>query len=61
MKGKKPVSLVETTIRNERGETIPVRMNTAGLFSDAGQLLGGGESFQDISRLKALEREKNLK
>ena len=59
VKGKKPVSLVETTIRNKRGETIPVRMNTAGLFSDAGHLLGGVESFQDISRLKALEREKD--
>ena len=59
VKGKKPVSLVETTIRNKWGETIPVRMNTAGLFSDSGHLLGGVESFQDISRLKALEREKN--
>ncbi len=59
VKGKKPVSLVETTIRNKRGETIPVRMNTAGLFSDAGRLIGAVESFQDISRLKALEREKD--
>jgi two-component system, OmpR family, phosphate regulon sensor histidine kinase PhoR len=56
---KKPVSLVETTIRNKRGETIPVRMNTAGLFDDDGQLVGGVESFQDISRLKTLEREKD--
>ena len=59
VKGKKPVSLVETTIRNKRGETIPVRMNTAGLFDDDGHLIGGVESFQDISRLKALEREKD--
>jgi len=59
VKGKRPVSLVETTIRNKRGETIPVRLNTAGLFDDDGHLLGGVESFQDISRLKALEREKD--
>jgi two-component system phosphate regulon sensor histidine kinase PhoR len=34
-------------------------MNTAGLFDDDGHLIGGVESFQDISRLKVLEREKN--
>ncbi len=59
VKGGKPVSLVETTIRKKSGETIPVQMNTAGLFDDDGRLIGGVESFQDISRLKALEREKD--
>jgi two-component system phosphate regulon sensor histidine kinase PhoR len=34
-------------------------MNTAGLFDDDGQLIGAVESFQDVSRLKALEREKD--
>ncbi len=57
--GQKPVSLVETTIRNKWGETIPVRMNTAGLFDDDGHLIGGVESFQDISRLRDLERERD--
>ena len=59
VKGRKPVSLVETTIRNKSGDTIPVWMNTAGLFDAKGHLIGGVESFQDISRLKALEREKD--
>jgi len=59
VKGRKPVSLADTTIRNKWGETIPVRMNTAGLFNDEGHLIGGVESLQDISRLKALEREKD--
>jgi two-component system phosphate regulon sensor histidine kinase PhoR len=49
---------VETTIVDKWGETIPVRINTAGLFDDSGYLIGGVESFQDISRLKRLEREK---
>ncbi len=57
--GHVPISLVESTIRNKWGETIPVRMNTAGLFDNRGNLIGGVESFQDISRLKALERERN--
>jgi PAS domain S-box-containing protein len=53
------VSLVETTIRNRWGEFIPVRMSTAALFDKEGKLLGGIESFHDISRLKTLERERN--
>ncbi len=59
LKGHRPVSLVETTIVNKWGETVPVRMNTAGLFDDNDHLIGGVESFQDISRLKSLEREKD--
>ncbi len=59
LRGHKPVSLVETTIVNKWGETIPVRMNTSGLFDDNDHLIGGVESFQDISRLKRLEREKD--
>jgi PAS domain S-box-containing protein len=55
--GHVPISLIESTIRNKRGEPIPVRMNSAGLFDNSGLLIGGVESFQDISRLKALERE----
>lgn len=59
LNGHKPISLVETTIRGKWKEPVPVRMNTAGLFDGNGQLIGGVESFQDISRLKALEREKD--
>ncbi len=59
LKGHRPVSLVETTIVNKWGETLPVRMNTAGLFDDNDHLIGGVESFQDISYLKTLEREKD--
>lgn len=59
LKGHHPVSLVETTIVNKWGETIPVRMSTAGLFDDSDHLIGGVEAFQDISRLKNLEREKD--
>ena len=54
-----PIVRLETTIRNRRGESVPVRMNTAALLDDVGQLVGGVEAFQDISRLKALEREKD--
>ena len=53
-----PIVRVETTIQNKRRETIPVRMNTAALLDDGGKLIGGVEAFQDISYLKALERER---
>ncbi len=59
LKGNGPLSLVETTIVNKYGETISVRVNAAGLFDDNGHLIGGVESFQDISRLKKIEREKD--
>ena len=59
LNGHRAVSLVETTIVNKWGETIPVRINTAGLFDDNDHLIGGVESFQDISYLKTLEREKD--
>ncbi|MFC1580441.1 ATP-binding protein [Thermodesulfobacteriota bacterium] len=58
LNGHKPLSLVETSISDKGGEAIPVRMNTAGLFDNHGQLIGGVESFQDISRIKTLERER---
>lgn len=57
--GMKPVSLVESTITNRHGEIIPVRMSAAALLDDQGALIGGVESFQDISRIKTLERERN--
>jgi len=56
---REPMSLVESTVRTKAGETIPVRMNVAGLFDESGNLIGGVESFQDISALKTLERERN--
>ncbi len=53
-----PIVRIETTIQNKQGETIPVRMSTAALLNEKGRLIGGLEALQDISQLKALEREK---
>ena len=58
IKNRQAVIRVDTTITDRSEKTIPVQMNTAGFFDDEGQLLGGLEAFQDISNLKALEREK---
>jgi PAS domain S-box-containing protein len=59
LNAEKPIIGLETTIENKSGETIPVRMNTAAMFDETGHLIGGVEAFQDISNLKALERERN--
>jgi PAS domain S-box-containing protein len=58
LKNQHRIIRIETTVRSKWGETIPVRMNTAALLDEDGKLIGGLEAFQDISRLKALEREK---
>jgi len=49
----------EMPVENKWGEKIPVRMSCNGLFDRHGNLIGGVESFYDISNLKALEREKD--
>ena len=59
LKYEKPVSQIETTIYDKQGKCLPVRINTAALFDDEGYLIGGVEAFYDISRLKAMEREKD--
>ncbi|MBW1938082.1 MAG: PAS domain-containing sensor histidine kinase [Deltaproteobacteria bacterium] len=55
---QKPVVRVESKITNRYGRTMPIEMNTAGLFDNDGKLIGGLEAFRDTSCLKALEREK---
>jgi two-component system phosphate regulon sensor histidine kinase PhoR len=50
---------METTIKNRIGEILPVRMHTAALMEKEGNLIGAVEAFQDISALKAMEREKD--
>lgn len=55
---RQPVLQTETTIQNKAGETIPVRMHTAALLDNKGDLIGAVEAFQDISSLKAMERER---
>lgn len=55
---RRPVLQTETTIQNKTGETVPVRMHTAALLDNKGGLIGAVEAFQDISSLKAMERER---
>ncbi len=49
---------IRTTVLHKNGQTIPVRFSTAGLFDKGGNLIGAVETFQDISHVLALERER---
>jgi two-component system phosphate regulon sensor histidine kinase PhoR len=59
LRREKPMMGIETTIQSKNGRSIPVRMNTAALFDDKENLIGGVEVFQDMSHLKALRRERD--
>jgi two-component system phosphate regulon sensor histidine kinase PhoR len=59
LRREKSVVRIETRVRNKAGETIPVRMHTAGLFDDRGKLIGAVEAFVDVSYEKSLERQRN--
>lgn len=55
---RKPFVQLETIIHDKEGKVVPVRMGTAGIFRESGELIGGVETFVDISDLKNLERER---
>jgi PAS domain S-box-containing protein len=44
-------------IVTRKGERIPIRISTALLKDDAGQLIGGVETFQDLSPIEQLQKE----
>ncbi len=49
----------DTAITAKDGRTLPASIHTAVLHNSAGAVQNGVISFQDISRTKALERERN--
>ncbi len=44
-------------ILNSRGEKVPVSVSTAVLRSENGKVIGGVETFRDLSRVEALRKE----
>jgi len=47
----------QINILNSRGEKIPVSVSTAVLRSENGKVIGGVESFRDLSAVEALRKE----
>jgi PAS domain S-box-containing protein len=54
-----PVGPIETTLFNRKIGRIPVRISAAQVTDAQGRVVGAVEVFQDISEIKALERERS--
>ena len=61
MATKIPVYDYEIEIVSARGETIPISVNTALLIDEENEIIGGVETFRDLSMYKHLSEELNLK
>lgn len=53
-----PTGSIDTYFMDKEGRRKAVRLQAAGLYGPDGELMGGVEVFQDITELKALERER---
>lgn len=61
MATKIPVYDYEIEIVSAHGETIPISVNTALLIDEENEIIGGVETFRDLSMYKHLSEELNLK
>lgn len=55
-KGKEIIDL-PVDILNSRGETLPISISTAVLRDQKGKIIGGVETFRDLSAIETLRRE----
>ncbi len=53
----KPLIDVAINILNRSGRTIPVSISTAVLKSEEGKVIGGVESFRDLSKIEELKKQ----
>ncbi len=57
MRSGTPVVNATAYIINSDGERVPIRISTALLKDRSGQIVGGVETFQDLTRLEQLQKE----
>ncbi|MBN1551572.1 sigma 54-interacting transcriptional regulator [bacterium] len=57
MATNRPVINKKIYIVNKRGERIPVTISTAILYDADGNVIGGVETFRDLSQMEALKKE----
>jgi PAS domain S-box-containing protein len=58
LKSRSPIGPIDTTVQSKRRGRIPVRLWAAGVYDNHKKPLGGVAVFQDVSEIKALERER---
>jgi len=54
---EKPIINATTQIINGKGHRIPIRISTAILRDQTGEIIGGVETFQDLSQVRRLQKE----
>jgi PAS domain S-box-containing protein len=54
--GKEIIDL-PVNILNSRGETLPISISTAVIRDNRGKIIGGAETFRDLSAIEALRKE----
>jgi PAS domain S-box-containing protein len=57
MSDGKPIANSVAHIINHEGQSVPVRISTALLKDDQDRIIGGVETFQDLSQLEELKKE----
>ena len=53
----KPISNLSITITNAKGEKIPISISAAPLIDNAGNIIGGVETFRDLTAITSLRKQ----
>jgi len=61
LKTKKEITNLPVTILNKNGKKIPISISTAVLKDEKGQMIGGVETFRDLSTIEELKKELSQK
>ncbi|MGQ9648318.1 MAG: sigma-54 interaction domain-containing protein, partial [Thermodesulfobacteriota bacterium] len=61
LKTKKEITNLPVTILNKEGKKIPISISTAVLKNEKGQIIGGVETFRDLSAIEELKKELSQK
>jgi PAS domain S-box-containing protein len=61
LKTKKEITNLPVTILNKEGKKMPISISTAVLKNEKGQIIGGVETFRDLSTIEELKKELSQK
>jgi PAS domain S-box-containing protein len=61
LKTKKEITNLPVTILNKEGRKIPISISTGVLKNEKGQIIGGVETFRDLSAIEELKKELSQK
>jgi PAS domain S-box-containing protein len=53
----RPIVNANAFIVNQQGQRVPIRISTAIIKNESGEIVGGVETFQDLSQIKQLQKQ----